>query len=77
MLPQAQPDPLCLSWDLAGGLVAVMSQMWHWELWGFSTAVSKRYPLVCFLLHLLLNTMNKKQQWMDIISKNYSWSNKA
>lgn len=39
MLPQAQPEPSCLSWDLAGGLVAVMSQMWHWELWGFSTAV--------------------------------------
>lgn len=39
ILPQAQPEPLCLSWDLAGSLVAVMSQMGHWELWGFSTVV--------------------------------------
>lgn len=39
MLPQAQPEPSRLSWDLAGGLVTVISQMWHWELWGFSTAV--------------------------------------
>jgi len=39
MLPQAQPEPSSLSWGLAGRLLAMMSQMWHWKLWGFSTAV--------------------------------------
>ena len=39
ILPQAQPEPMCLTWDLAGSLVAVASQMGHWELWGFSTVV--------------------------------------
>lgn len=33
-LPQAQPVPLLWSWNLTRDLVAMMSQMWHWELWG-------------------------------------------
>lgn len=33
-LPQAQPVPSPWSWNLTRDLVAVMSQMWHWELWG-------------------------------------------
>lgn len=33
-LPQAQPVPLLRSWSLTRELVAMMSQMRHWELWG-------------------------------------------
>lgn len=30
--------------------MVVMSQMWHWELWGFSTAVLKYYSMGLRLL---------------------------
>lgn len=42
MPPQAQPVPLLWSWNLTRDQVAMMSQMWHWELWGL--------PMLCPLL---------------------------
>lgn len=52
-----KPNLSSCSWagDLAGGLVVVMSQMWHWELWGFSTAVLKYYSIGLHLHFFFFN----------------------
>ena len=69
MLPQAQPEPLCLSWDLAGGLVAVMSQMCHWELWGFSTAAQKYYPLTALSFAFCIKYNEQTAALGEVVSK--------